>query len=234
MTGLSSTLTCASASARWRSTLSSRAALASSLASLNGWVASTKPFACVTIFQASAMPSWMAQASMFSTYFAGASVTVCRNAALVLVVVTGCADHPAAILLRHVERAVEQVAQAAGELLVIGHRDAFLAEIGIVAGGDVAHQVVAQSVGREGVRQRAGIDHVAECSCSSCDPFTFHQPWTTSRGICSSVKPERVQHDRPVDRVRRHQDVLADDVRVRGPEPARNRAGSLLPTSFAR
>ena len=69
--------------------------------------------------------------------------------AVFVVVVGSDGEDAGAILLRHVDGAVEEVSETASELLVVAHDDALIAEVGVVAGGDVAHEIVAQTIGRE-------------------------------------------------------------------------------------
>ena len=97
------------------------------------------------------------------------------------------------------------------------HQDALIAEIRVLPGGDVLHQVEAQAVGREGVGQHVRIDHIAQ---ALADLAAAQVPPAMDDQLRDLfiLEAHRMQHRGPVDRVRRAQDVLANHVRVRRPQ----------------
>ena len=134
-----------------------------------------------------------------------------------LVIVRSGREHSGAILLRHVDGAVQEVSQAAGEFLVVGHLKPFLAEVGVIAGGHVAHEVIAQPFWREDVGGVVWIHHVSEAFAHL---LAFDVPPAVHDELRHLLiaEAERMKHDRPVDGVRGNEDVFADDMGVGWPQ----------------
>ena len=133
------------------------------------------------------------------------------------VIITSRCQHSTAIFLSHVDASIEQVAQAPRELLVVRHDEALLAKVAVIAGGDVTHDIIAQTIGGEGVGEHVGVDHIAK---AFADLRPLHVPPSVNDQTWDLIIAEtkRVKHDGPVDGVRRNENVLADHVRFRGPK----------------
>ena len=118
--------------------------------------------------------------------------------------------------MRHVQRAVEQIAERIRQVGIVALDESLLAEIRVVAGGDVAHQIIAQRFGAVFVGEHIGIDDVADAlahlRAADVPPAVDEQLRHFFVG-----KAQRLQHDRPVDAVRGNEDVFADDVQRRPP-----------------
>ena len=122
---------------------------------------------------------------------------------------------PLAVTPRHADRAIDQIAQVVGQIGIVTRLEPFLVEIGILAGGDVAHQVVTQSVRAVAVGQGIGINHIARALAHL---GTAEIPPSVNEQLRHDLDSGRLQHDRPVDAVSRDENVFADDMRIAGPE----------------
>lgn len=145
-----------------------------------------------------------------------------------VVIVTGN-EEAIAVFLSHVDASVEEVAQASGELFVVGHEDALVVEVGVVASGDVAHEVVAQAVGSELIGEGVWVDDVAE-ALAHFGAFDVPPAVDDESGHLFVGETEGVEHGHPVDGVGRNEDVFADDFGVCGPEVGE--AGQSLVAAF--
>ena len=126
-------------------------------------------------------------------------------------------EEATAVFLSHVDAPVEEVAQASGELFVVGHEDALVVEVGVVASGDVTHEVVAQAVGSEFIGEGVWVDDVAEALAHFC-AFDVPPAVDDESGHLFVGETKSVEHGHPVDGVGRNEDVFADDFGVCGPE----------------
>ena len=120
-----------------------------------------------------------------------------------------------AVAASHTDRAVDQVPEVVGQIGMVTGAQAFLVEIGVLTGGNVAHQVVTKRFRPVAVGQRVGIDHIAR-ALAHFGPAEI--PPTVNEKLRHRLDAGRFEHDGPVNPVRRHEDVFADDVRIAGPE----------------
>ena len=114
--------------------------------------------------------------------------------------------------LAHVQRPVAKIAEFIGQLGVIEHHQAVHVIVRILAGDDVAHQVVADCLHAEFLSQLVGVHDVtgrfghlrsAEAVPEAVDQQPRHPGVREADGM---------QHAQPVNAVRWDQDVLADDM----------------------
>ena len=111
----------------------------------------------------------------------------------------------------HVEGPVAEIPEFVGQLRVEKHDQTLDIEVGVLAGMDVAHEVVSQRIASERIGQLDGIDDVAE-------GFRHFFPASVPPAVDQDVghpvigETERMQHRKPIDAMRGNKDVLADDV----------------------
>src|SRR6266446_6053805 len=110
--------------------------------------------------------------------------------------------------------AVEQVAYRGGKICVVPFNETCLGEIGILAGGDIAHQIIPKRVGAVFLNQYKWINNVAGA-------FAHLRPAKIPPAVNEQLrhlivgKSDRMQHDEPVDAVRWNEYVFADDLERR-------------------
>ena len=128
--------------------------------------------------------------------------------------VGGCRDDAVAVLVEHVDGAVEEVAEAVGELGVVAGLEALVGPVAVGADGELAQDVVAEGVEAPVADDGDGIDDVAG-GLGEFLPVLL--PPAVGEDLEGEREAGRVQHDGPIDGVE-FDDVLADDVDVGGPE----------------
>ena len=123
----------------------------------------------------------------------------------------GLFQHPRAVAFRHVEGSIQQVAEAVGEFGVVALFQPFVRKIRVAAGRDVAQEVVARGGAAVAVHEFGGIDNVAEAlahfGAGDVPPAVNEEC-----GHFLVSEAERVEHDEPVNAVRRSKDVFSDDM----------------------
>ena len=198
------------------STTSSSPFFAGSFASAQGARTSTCWFACSTSVIASTAPFWRSSASSA----AQTRSTAARASFTSGDAETSPVDAASLVLVRHRDRAREQVAEAVREVGVRAHLEPVLRVLEVLAPLRLAAEVEADRVRRVLPRERGGLDDVARALAHAA-----------LRQVDVSVAEDRArqleargeQHRGPDDAVE-PRDVLADHVEVRGP-PLRERRG---------
>ena len=121
------------------------------------------------------------------------------------------AQQAGAVAFGHTESAVQQVAKAVGQFRVVALLEALDAEIGVASSRDVAEKVIPQRGLSIAAHEDIGIDNIPETlahlSAGNVPPTVNEQ-----RGHLGIGEAEGVEHDHPVNAVRRDEDVLADDL----------------------
>ena len=122
---------------------------------------------------------------------------------------------PVAVAADHRQRAAGEVAELVGELGLVALLEGRGGDRAVLAEGDVAQEVVAQGVGAEAIDDLEGVEHVAQ---RLAHLLAVHQEVAVDEDVLGQREVGGHQHRRPEDGVEA-QDVLADDVVGRGPEP---------------
>ena len=91
----------------------------------------------------------------------------------------------------------------------------FFAEIGILTGRNANHQIIAQRFGAVFICEHEWIDDVPSALAHFCAAEIPPPVYQQLRHLVIR-KSDRVQHDEPVDAVRRNENVFPDDLQ-RGP-----------------
>ena len=123
-------------------------------------------------------------------------------------------ERAASVAVEHRERAVDEVAQAVGQLGGVAGLKTFVGPVAVRADVQLTHDVVAERIDTPLVDHRDGIHHVAGGLAHFLAvllPPTVHEHLTRQR------KSHRLEHDRPIDGVEL-ENVLADDMNVRRPK----------------
>ena len=122
---------------------------------------------------------------------------------------------PAAVAARHADRAINQIAEVVGQVGIVARLETLFVEVGVLTCRDVTHEVIAQSFRAVAVGQRIGIDHIARAFAHL---GATEVPPAMNQELRHDLKARRLEHDRPVNSVRRNQNIFADDLHVAGPE----------------
>ena len=124
-----------------------------------------------------------------------------------------------AVFRDHRQRALRQVAEVVGQIRVDPLHDRLVRVIAVLSEGDLAQEEIADLVDAVGRDQARGIDDVADRFrhlLAAVEQESVHDD------LPRQFDPRRHQKGRPIDGMEAR-DVLADHVRVRGPEfPARS------------
>lgn len=133
------------------------------------------------------------------------------------VIGVGGTDGGVAEALGHVDGPVEEVAEVVCELGVEDHDEAFDVEVAVLAGADVAAEVVAEGFGSELVGEFVGVDDVAE-GFRHFIAADVPESVDEDGGHVARFEAHGVKHAGPVDGVGGDEDVFADDLEVGGPQ----------------
>ncbi len=128
--------------------------------------------------------------------------------------VGGGGDDAATVLVEHVEGAVEEVAEAIGELGIVTRTEAVVGPVAIGSDGEFADDVIAEGVETPFIDDGDGIDNVAGGFGEFVAVFL---PPAVGEDLAWERGAQGVEHDGPVDGVELD-DVLADDMEIGGPE----------------
>ena len=124
-----------------------------------------------------------------------------------------CGHLAAEVLLDHGNGAAHQVAQVVDQIGVHAGQQRLVGVVAVRAEGHLAHEVVAQRVHAVALHDGRGVDHVA---LGLAHLVVAEQQPAVAEHLLGQLKSQRVEHDRPVDRMEAH-DLLAHQVHVRGP-----------------
>ncbi len=122
--------------------------------------------------------------------------------------------HAAEIFVAHGHRAVHQVPQGVGQVGIRSFRNQLPGGVAVIFIGHLMHHVIPHRVHAEKVHQIVHVDHIPLGLAHL--PPVHHQPGM-SEYLLRQRLPQSHQEDRPVDGVETD-DVLPDQVKVRGPE----------------
>ena len=115
------------------------------------------------------------------------------------------------VALGHIQGAVEEVAEAVGEIGVVALNQPFVAEVGIASGGDVAQEVVSESCTTILLRESGGVHDIAE-ALAHLRAGDIPPSMNEEGGDLFVGESQRMEHDRPVDAVWGNEDVFSDHV----------------------
>ena len=110
---------------------------------------------------------------------------------------------------RHVKRAIDEIAEVVGELAVVADEELLAREVAVLADVHLADQEIAECIGPEFGDKVERIERIARALGHLGAAL---QPPAVDDESLGQREAGRVQHNRPVDGMRRHEDVLADDV----------------------
>src|SRR5206468_9922298 len=118
------------------------------------------------------------------------------------------------VLMDHTERTTEKVSNSIRERRIVAFDETFFGKIGILADGDFTHQIVAKRFCTVFISEHEWIDNVARAFAHLC---ATKIPPAVNQQLRNLVvrKSNRVQHDEPVNTVRRHENVFTDDLERR-------------------
>ena len=108
-------------------------------------------------------------------------------------------ERSTSVAVEHRERAVDQVAQAVGQLGGVAGLKTFVGPVAVWAYVQLTHDVVAERIDAPLIDHRNGIDHVAGRLAHFLAvllPPTVHEHLPRQR------KSHRLEHDRPIDGVK--------------------------------
>ena len=159
--------------------------------------------------------------SMASRAFAYRASAAARMVSSACVKAPGAGNLAIAVLGDHRQRALRQIAQIVGEVGIDAVDDRLVAVAAVLAEGRLAQEEVAHLIGAIAVHEIERVDDVA-------DRLRHLLPAVVEEAVREHAMRQsdarRHQERRPIDRVKA-QDILADDVHVRGPvAPARARS----------
>ena len=123
-------------------------------------------------------------------------------------------DDARAVLVEHVDRAVEEVAEPVGEFGVVPRAEAVVGPVAIGSDGEFADDVVTEGVEAPLVDDADGVDNVAG---GLGELLSVLLPPAVGEHLLRERDSGGMEHDGPVDGVELD-DVLADDVDVGRPE----------------
>ena len=125
----------------------------------------------------------------------------------------------------HVEGAVDQVAQVVRQVAVVADEEQFPREVAVLPDVHLADQEIAEGVGAKLGDEVEGVQGVARALGHLLPAL---QPPPVNQKALRERYSGRLEHDGPVDGVRRDEDVLADHVPVGGPPLALLRRGVVV------
>ena len=118
-------------------------------------------------------------------------------------------EHPSGKTGRHVERAVDEIPQIICELAIIAHDKLFAGEVAILTDVHLAHQEVAKGVRAEFRDQIQRVERIARAFRHF--GAALHPP-TMRNNSARQRQLRRMQHNGPVNCMRRNENIFADDM----------------------